>query len=67
MTLRFDRRGGTDVRGLRAFGQAEEAVAIEAAGTPPATASALLPYYLIAVAAGVTVWFITQRVLGKKR
>lgn len=51
----------------RKFGQAEEAgeMAAIVATSPTSTATSLLPYYLMAVAAGVSVWFIT-RWLGRR-
>lgn len=54
--------------GRRPFGQDADAAVITAAvPEPPAPAGAsLFPYYLMAVAAGVTVWFIT-RALARKR
>jgi hypothetical protein len=63
MAFILDAHRGTDVRG---YGQAEvDSAAITAAVAP--AGSSLLPYYFIAVAAGVTVWFITQRILGRRK
>ncbi len=54
---------GTDVRG---YGQLDAATLTAAVPEAPATGTmSLVPYYLMAVAAGVTVWFIT-RWLGKR-
>ncbi len=53
---------GTDVRG---YGQLDPGVLTAAVPEAPATGTMKLgPYYLMAVAAGVTVWLIT-RWLGK--
>ena len=59
MAYRLD----SDVRG---YGQADvpATTAVTSAAAPLGTS--LLPYYLVAVAAGVTVWFVTK-LLSKKR
>lgn len=58
-----DPRKGTDVRG---FGQLDAGVITATTPDAPASgAAALVPYYFMAVAAGVTVWFLT-RWLGKR-
>lgn len=50
------------VRNDTPLGQLDAAVA--ASATP---ASPLLPFYLVAVAAGVSVWFLTKLLEGRRR
>ncbi len=44
----------------RRFGQVDPAVITAAVPEPPVPAGSMTAYYLMAVAAGVTVWLITR-------
>ena len=59
MAYRLD----SDVRG---YGQADASMTAAVTGAAAPLGTSLLPYYLVAVAAGVTVWFVTK-LLSKKR
>jgi hypothetical protein len=62
----LDRRGGTDVRGFGDGDVVSAEMAAIAATTPAAGGISLFTYYCMAVAAGVTVYLITTRLLGRK-